>query len=611
MVRVERVGDRIYLRGDKREVEQVAERVGGARRWAGGVGWAATPDVVLMLLDLQQRGVGVEIDTELVQWAKAWVREVLAENENLKLRTPGQNLVGSDGTIAWVHQQVDSEVLLERKRGILAYQVGLGKTGTAVMTLRGAGVKRAVVVVPKTIILLSNWQKEFARWFPEMRVIEAIGGTKEKVRTLQGVVDSERVAVLTNYEAFREDLVVELLVGWRPQALVLDEAHRLRGWKRMGAEFARGLVRFVKEGLVKDGLVLALTATPVVNGEWDLWGILRVLDPARFAQGGAWAFMERWFEVVDGPWGREIWGVKRKYEKLWSFFLSSIMIKRSAEEVGVWLPELVEDRVDVELSEWERELYRKLERRAYLELEELGGEGSVVFASNALAKLMRLRQLVLAPELLVEAVGGAEGGEREGEVFSENGDFDRCAPGAELVVEAGAGEGVSTKTRAVAELVGQIVEAGEKVVVYVVLRGYAKILERELRKELGERVVVRVSGDMDDAERREALERFVGGEEARVLVATVGVAGEGLNLQTSNARFTVFADLPWTFAQVEQAIGRLRRSGAKVTTVQVRYVVAKGTVEEHIYRIVCEKRARMKEMEVAVEVWRKIGEGNA
>ena len=660
-MRVERHGDRIYLVGTRKEIDKIDMEIGGVCRWTSGAGFPVDPAIILMLLSLNEDWI--QIDPQLVKWAQAWVAEVKTLNDNFGLCTPVEEVIAADGARLWVHQASDAAILAKRRKGILAYKVGLGKTATAVEVCRRAKAKKVLVVVAKTLILAGHWTREFERWYPGSRVVEAVGGTVAKKRVLSDVLRSSGsgsvsgsgggcVVVLTNYEAFREEEIVDLLTDWGPQVLIMDEAHRLRSWRGGGAQFSKGIVQLVRDlGLGERGWVLALTGTPVVNSEADVWGILRILDWNRYGTGGFWSWASRWFDVAEGPFGREIVGVKHKYEKLWSFALSEFMVRRTAEEVGLWLPDKVEERIDVNLEDWERIAYKKFEKELYLELEDLhvGSEG-VVFAANLLTRQIRLRQLALDPRLLVNVAVG-EGECTEGE--RTNGDFSLRTPFEKGTrVEAGA------KTKAIVELVKHILgvddeiqhpkENDEKIVIFTVFRDHARILEEELRVPLGGRVV-RVSGDMSNEERAAALEAFLRGEcsekekgkgkekesggssggrggesrggsreegrgesrgesggkrGARVLVATVGVAGEGLNLQESGAGWVIFAAEPWTQMEIEQAIGRVHRAGAKVSTVQVRYVIAKGTVEEHVWQVVREKGRTATEQDVALEVWR-------
>jgi len=214
--------NRIYLRGSKREIEEVAEKVGGVCKWVGGWGWPMVPDVVFMLLDSVER-YGKEgeweIDEGVVKWAVGWGREVLKENEKMKVCTPVEKVVGTDGARLWDYQAVDVEVLSKRRRGIAGYKVGLGKTAVAVNVLRRVGVRKVLLVVPKTIIMAGHWTKEFQRWYPGMRVVEMLGGTRQKLGVLDKVLGWEQggegVVVCTNYEAFRVEKIVEKVLEGR------------------------------------------------------------------------------------------------------------------------------------------------------------------------------------------------------------------------------------------------------------------------------------------------------------------------------------------------------------------------------------------------------------
>ena len=73
---------------------------------------------------------------------------------------------------------------------------------------------------------------------------------------------------------------------------------------------------------------------------------------------------------------------------------------------------------------------------------------------------------------------------------------------------------------------------------------------------------------------------------AAVLVATGDSFGESLNLQDTDA--LLFVMLPYTPGQVRQWEGRVARLGQK-RPVTVYYVIAEGTVDEHVADILIRK----------------------
>ena len=103
--------------------------------------------------------------------------------------------------------------------GILADEMGLGKTLQSISLLGYLKFERNVngphiVVLPKSV--LSNWQREFARWCPGLRVIK-VHGTKEE-RRLQikdTMVPGQFDVVVTTYEILARERAAFMKFEWR------------------------------------------------------------------------------------------------------------------------------------------------------------------------------------------------------------------------------------------------------------------------------------------------------------------------------------------------------------------------------------------------------------
>ncbi|HVG94591.1 MAG TPA: DEAD/DEAH box helicase [Planctomycetota bacterium] len=107
---------------------------------------------------------------------------------------------------------------------------------------------------------------------------------------------------------------------------------------------------------------------------------------------------------------------------------------------------------------------------------------------------------------------------------------------------------------------------------------------RSLAERAGRRAVV-FHGSLTPREKSEAVARFAA--EADLLVASES-GGEGFNLHV--ARTVINYDLPWNPMRIEQRIGRVHRIG-QARDVFVFNLVAEGTVEEEILRVLDEKVA--------------------
>jgi len=93
---------------------------------------------------------------------------------------------------------------------------------------------------------------------------------------------------------------------------------------------------------------------------------------------------------------------------------------------------------------------------------------------------------------------------------------------------------------------------------------------------------VAITGDVADVDRQTCLTQFKEDPGTRVLLSTIGVGGESLNLTC--ASIVVFLDLGWSPAVNLQAQDRCCRIG-QTRSVTIYEILAKGTVEEGIVRL--------------------------
>ncbi len=157
-------------------------------------------------------------------------------------------------------QRAGVSYLLARRRTFLADEQGLGKTIEALAALEAAGAYPAIVVCPASLKL--NWLREIGRWLPG-RTAQALSGT--------GAGSGRADITVVNYDIVAARL--DELTALAPAALVLDESHYC---KNAAAKRTQAVQRLSAE-VPADGLVLALTGTPVMNRPAELISQLRIL----------------------------------------------------------------------------------------------------------------------------------------------------------------------------------------------------------------------------------------------------------------------------------------------------------------------------------------------
>jgi SWI/SNF-related matrix-associated actin-dependent regulator of chromatin subfamily A-like protein 1 len=178
----------------------------------------------------------------------------------LSAATDGPREMPSLGGELKPFQRAGVQYLLQQRRAFLADEQGLGKTVEALATLEADGAYPAVVVCPASLKL--NWMREIGRWLPR-RSAQMLDGNRG------GVAATELTII--NYDIVAGRL--EGLTGLHPRAVVLDESHYCKNPRAQRTQAAQRLCAAVP----RDGLVLALTGTPVMNRPPELISQLRIL----------------------------------------------------------------------------------------------------------------------------------------------------------------------------------------------------------------------------------------------------------------------------------------------------------------------------------------------
>jgi SWI/SNF-related matrix-associated actin-dependent regulator 1 of chromatin subfamily A len=133
----------------------------------------------------------------------------------------------------------------------------------------------------------------------------------------------------------------------------------------------------------------------------------------------------------------------------------------------------------------------------------------------------------------------------------------------------------------VVEYVSDIIEAGEKIVVFVHLKEVASMLKKFFPAS------VTILGDDGMEERQRAIDSFQKDPEVQVIICSIKAAGVGITLTASSR--VAFVELPWHPADSEQCEDRCHRIGQK-DSVQCTYFLGKDTIDEWIYKVIDEKR---------------------
>jgi hypothetical protein len=169
----------------------------------------------------------------------------------------------------------------------LADDMGLGKT---VQTLALIARERqsnhpgpVLLVCPTSVV--GNWQKEAARFTPDLPVLVHHGVTRARGKSLAKQVKKYGM-VISSYALLDRDFELLWEIPW--SGVILDEAQNIKNPETKQAKAARALPAEYR---------LALTGTPVENNVGDLWSIMEFLNPGFL--GSQTEFKRRFFIPIQ------------------------------------------------------------------------------------------------------------------------------------------------------------------------------------------------------------------------------------------------------------------------------------------------------------------------
>ncbi len=443
------------------------------------------------------------------------------------------------GVTRYDHQERTAlRVLREmRGRGILADEVGLGKTIEAGLILKEYAVRGLVqrVLVLTPAALTDQWREEMETKFSlPFSVLRSIRDWDEKPFLIASMDTAKREPHRRSAQARPWDLII------------VDEAHRLKNRFSLNWRFVAGLSK---------KYMLLLTATPVQNDMDELFNLVTLLKPGQLHTYDR--FLERYVASPDRRVPMRVAELRGR--------LRDVMV-RNRRGIAFTLPPRRVHSLAVRLSPAERRLYddvTEFVRDAYWS------------ASGRLPWTARLTLMVLQREIGSSTFAVSETLRRlaQSPLFRAD-ERERLEA---LRQDAAA---ISSNVKA-ARLRAFLKSVDEKVLVFTQYRRTLLHLQEVLEAD-GYRVAA-YHGGLSSAAKDAAVRTF---REDRPIFLSTEAGGEGRNLQF--ARTVVNYDLPWNPLRIEQRIGRVHRLGQE-REVHVVNVWAEDTVEANLMELLDRK----------------------
>lgn len=244
--------------------------------------------------------------------------------------------------------------LYPRHAAMLADEMGLGKTMQAITSIRllvfTREIRNVLLVCPKPLV--SNWQREFAQWAPELSVT-TIEGNRQRREWLWKV--PEQPVKIANYELVARDQPILCDHPTPFDLVLLDEAQRIKNRTCGTSRAVRSIPRLRS---------WALTGTPIENSSEDLCGIFEFLRP-----GVLRADLKP----------RRLRQATRDY-----------LLRRTKDEVLDDLPPILCRDAELSLTPAQRDTYSMAEGEGVLKLTDMGHQVTV---QHVFELILRLKQI--------------------------------------------------------------------------------------------------------------------------------------------------------------------------------------------------------------------------
>lgn len=409
------------------------------------------------------------------------------------------------------YQQFGTKFLNTMRRAMLCDDPGLGKT---IQAIRATELP-AMVVAPR--YLCEQWEEAIKREHGDAKIAFADGARYQREQTLSKLADW----YIVNIEMLHS---YELPEGIK--TYINDESHHLRNRTATQSKAA-----LLVENVDPTARIYNLTASPFWKGIDDIWMQAKILYPDVKAFSSYHDFVKTYCTSLRSVRGvSKPIRIKQAMRRGLGDLLKPIMLGRTYEMVGRFLPPIIETTVKIDLPLQQKQLYTNLVRDYSLKWESEDEQKHLIFNPTGLLHVLR-------------------------QVTAQSGKFDA---------------------------IEEILEDNQDVpfVIGLWYKDHAAMMHRKLGKS-----AVLITGDLDATVRhRTAMWAQANGKH---IVTTQMSLMEGINLY--KYRGFIFGEESHVPGANHQFLSRVVRdrndNGRDRTPVRVFYVQAKGTVDVHIHRV--------------------------
>ena len=398
----------------------------------------------------------------------------------------------------------------------------------SIATINKAGAFPCLVICPNTVKI--NWQREWHKFTDKKAMV-----LTDSVRTSWPFFWQTGMnhVFIVNYESLRKYFVRRINKSEKWTLKDVEFHNTIKLFKSVIIDESHKVKstatqqsKFCKGITAGKEWIILLTGTPVVNKPNDLICQLAIMD--RMNDLGGWKYFTS--RYCSGPHGAS--NLKELNFMLWKH----CFFRREKSKVLTQLPDKVRQIVTCEITN--RKEYQDAER-------------------DLVDYLRRYKEA--DDEKVQKSLKG------------------------EVMVRIGILKDITArgKLREVIDFVKDFRENGKKIILFCNLH---EIVDRLLQAFP---TAVCVTGRQDMQQKQAAIDAFQRNPKTDVIICSIKAAAAGITLTASSN--VAFIELPWTYADCDQAESRAHRIGQK-DSVNCYYLLGRKTIDQKLYRIIEEKK---------------------
>jgi SNF2 family DNA or RNA helicase len=468
------------------------------------------------------------------------------------------------------------EKMVEQKRILVAYEMGLGKTPMTISAIEKLRPKTTLVLCLAS--LKYQWQKEISKFSDSTSLV--IDGTP-KQRFEQYAKFENYDYVIMNYEQVVNDW--DIIKNLDFDAMVCDEATAIKGFRAKRAKRVKDLAKRVD-------IRFALTGTPIENGRpEEIYSIMQFVEPKAL---GRFDLFDKTFIV------RNHFGGVQRYRNLPTLhkILLDYTVRKSQQDNDVkpYLPDAIyREPLIVTLDNKSQKLYKFI-------------------AADLLQLLIDARDTFGTSFNLAVHYGqmydaGDPANEMRGQIMSRISALRMlCSNPQSLITSAVNFDKHTGKGSAYVHSLGDLLEGLTKnnkldtAITYikehldidssykaVIFSSYLESVDQIVSRLAAAGIkAVPYTGEMNAKQKEEAKVSFQTRDGIRVLVSS-DAGGYGVDLPQAN--LLVNYDQPWSSGLAVQRNGRINRTSSTWTTITIQDILVKDSIEQRQFDMLKQK----------------------